>query len=179
MKKVLVLLAEGFEEIEAVTIIDVLRRAGVAVTSAALGETCVAGAHAMSLMADCRLDDVRDEPFDAILLPGGMPGARNLRDDPRVLQRLRKQEQDGRYLGAICAAPIALEAAGVLKEKRATSYPGYDLPSARYCDDRVVTDGKVTTSRGPGTALEFALEWVKILAGADKAEQLRNGMIVQ
>jgi protein deglycase len=179
MKKVLVILADGFEEIEAVTIIDVLRRAGLVVTSAALADPSVRGAHDMSLLADRRLDDVVNESFDAILLPGGMPGSRNLRDDSRVIARLKQQEKQGLYLGAICAAPIALEAAGVLKGKRATSYPGYDLPSARYCEDRVVTDGKTTTSRGPGTALEFALEWVKILAGADKAQQLRDGMVVK
>ena len=178
MSKVLVILADGFEEIEAVTIIDVLRRAGVDVKSAAVADTRVRGAHEISLMADCRLDDVQSETFDAILLPGGMPGSRNLRDDPRVLVRLRQQDREGGYLGAICAAPIALEAAGVLKDKRATSYPGYDLPSARYSEDRVVTDGKTLTSRGPGTAIEFALEWVKILAGPDKAEQLRKDMIV-
>ena len=178
MASVLVILAEGFEEIEAVTIIDVLRRAGVAVTSASLGNPSVGGAHGMSLLADCELDDSSNQTFDAILLPGGMPGSRNLRDDPRVLARLRQQEKDNRYLGAICAAPIALEAAGVLKGKRATSFPGFDLPSAHYCEDRVVTDGKVVTSRGPGTALEFALEWVKILIGSESAEQLRQGMVV-
>jgi 4-methyl-5(b-hydroxyethyl)-thiazole monophosphate biosynthesis len=178
MSKVLVMLADGFEEIEAVTIIDVLRRAGIQVTSASLGEKIVRGAHELSLTADCRLDDVSSEVFDAIILPGGMPGSRNLRDDPRVIGLLRQQAEGGRYLGAICAGPIALEAAGVLKGKRATSYPGSDLPSARYSEDRVVTDGKLVTSRGPGTALEFALEWVRLLTGAQKADQLRTSMIV-
>ena len=178
MPKVLVILADGFEEIEAVTIIDVLRRAGIQVTAASLGERLVHGAHDLSLMADCRLDDASGEVFDAVILPGGMPGSRNLRDDPRVMGCLRRQVEVDRYLGAICAAPIALEAAGVLKGKRATSYPGNELPSARYCEDRVVTDGKLVTSRGPGTALEFALEWVRLLAGAQMVDQLRKGMIV-
>lgn len=177
MSKALVFLAEGFEEIEAVTLIDVLRRAGVDVRAVSLGELCVRGAHDLSVMADCRLDDVADEIFDVLLLPGGMPGARHLRDDERVLACVKAQHKAGRYLGAICAAPIALQAAGVLTDKRATSYPGFDLPSARYCEDRVVIDGKIVTSRGPGTALEFALEWVKILVGAEKAEQLRQGMV--
>jgi 4-methyl-5(b-hydroxyethyl)-thiazole monophosphate biosynthesis len=178
MSKVLVILADGFEEIEAVTIIDVLRRADIQVIAASLGEQIVRGAHDLSLTADCLLDDVSSEGFDAVILPGGMPGSRNLRDDPRVMAHLRRQVENDRYLGAICAAPIALEAAGVLKGKRATSYPGHDLPSARYCEDRVVTDGKLVTSRGPGTALEFALEWVRLLAGTQMADQLRTGMIV-
>ncbi len=177
MSKVLVILADGFEEIEAVTIIDVLRRAGIEVTAACLGEKVVRGAHDLSLVADCLLDNVFGEEFDAIILPGGMPGSRNLRDDSRVIRLLQRQAEGDHYLGAICAAPIALEAAGVLKGKRATSYPGNELPSALYCDDRVITDGKLVTSRGPGTALEFALEWVRLLAGAPKADQLRAGMI--
>jgi len=177
MANVLVILAEGFEEIEAVTIIDVLRRADVEVVGASLGEIRVRGAHGLTLQADTRLDDVLTQSFDAVILPGGMPGSKNLRDDPRVLDCLRRQQQGGRYLGAICAAPIALEAAGVLKGKRATSYPGYDLPSAQFSDERVVRDGTLLTSRGPGTAMEFALEWVSVLVGADRAAQLRKGMI--
>jgi 4-methyl-5(b-hydroxyethyl)-thiazole monophosphate biosynthesis len=178
MAKVLVILAEGFEEIEAVTIIDVLRRADVEVTTAALGDTRVRGAHALTLEADKCLDDVLGTAFDAVILPGGMPGSRNLRNDARVLDCLRTQQHSGRFLGAICAAPIALEAAGVLKGKRATCYPGYELPSATFSEERVVCDENVVTSRGPGTAIEFSLEWVKILAGPEMATRLREGMIV-
>jgi len=179
MTKVLVLLAEGFEEIEAISIIDVLRRAQVEVTTAALQDGAVRGAHGITVLADLGLDELGGESFDAVLLPGGMPGARNLRDDARVIELLQRQAGQDRYIGAICAAPIALEAAGVLKGKRATSYPGYDLPSALVSDARVVVDGKVVTSRGPGTAIEFALEWVKILVGVEQAEKLRQGMIVR
>ena len=178
MNRVLVLLAEGFEEIEAVTIIDVLRRADIPVTVASLTSPRVCGAHDIVVTADCLLDEVKDQAFDAIILPGGMPGSRNLRDDARVIELLKKQKRLDKPLGAICAAPIALEAAGVLSGKRATSFPGYDLPSAQYSEDRVVVDGKVVTSRGPGTAMEFALEWVKLLAGAETAEKLRRAMIV-
>jgi protein deglycase len=178
MNRVLVLLAEGFEEIEAVTIIDVLRRADIPVTVASLTSPRACGAHDIVVTADCLLDEVKDQAFDAIILPGGMPGSRNLRDDARVIELLKKQQRLDKPLGAICAAPIALEAAGVLSGKRATSFPGYDLPSAKYSEDRVVVDGKVVTSRGPGTALEFALEWVKILAGAETADKLRQAMIV-
>ena len=138
MKKVLVLLAEGFEEIEAITIIDVLRRAELPVTVASLTSPRVNGAHDIIVLADCLLDEVKDQSFDAIILPGGMPGSRNLRDDARVIALLQQQQRQGQYIGAICAAPIALEAAGVLQGKRATSFPGYDLPSARVSEDRVV-----------------------------------------
>jgi 4-methyl-5(b-hydroxyethyl)-thiazole monophosphate biosynthesis len=179
MTKVLVLLADGFEEIEAMTMIDVLRRADIAVTTAALENVKVRGAHGISVLADCALDEVQSDAFDAVLLPGGMPGARNLRDDSRVMGLLQNQARQNKHLGAICAAPIALEAAGVLKGKRATSYPGYELPSAQTSDARVVVDGKLVTSRGPGTAMEFSLEWVKILAGVEKAEKLRQDMIVR
>ena len=178
MAKVLVILAEGFEEIEAVTIIDVLRRADVKVVGASLGDTRVRGAHALTVEADCRLDSVLGETFDAVILPGGMPGSKNLRDDPRVLDCVRRQQQRGHYIGAICAAPIALEAAGVLKGKKATCYPGYELPSAKFSEERVVRDDKLVTSRGPGTAIEFALEWVSLLVGVDKAKQLRESMLV-
>jgi len=162
-----------------VTLIDVLRRAGVEVVAASLGATQVRGAHALMIEADCRLDDALSQTFDAVVLPGGMPGSKNLRDDTRVLDCLRRQEQAGRYFGAICAAPIVLEAAGVLKGKRATCYPGYQLPSALQVEERVVRDGKLVTSRGPGTALEYSLEWVSILVGPEKAATLREAMIVQ
>ena len=178
MARALVILAEGFEEIEAVTIIDVLRRADVEVVGASLGDTRVRGAHALTMEADCRLDAVLGESFDAVILPGGMPGSKNLRDDPRVLDCVRRQQQSGHYFGAICAAPIVLEAAGVLKGKQATCYPGYELPSARFSKERVVRDDKLVTSRGPGTAIEFALEWVSLLVGPDSAKRIRESMIV-
>lgn len=179
MTKVLVLLADGFEEIEATTIIDVLRRAALDVTTAALEGVNVHGAHGITVIADCELREVQDKSFEVVLLPGGMPGSRNLRDDARVIDLLQRQAAQHKYLGAICAAPIALEAAGVLKGKRATAYPGNPLPSAEVSESRVVVDGKLVTSRGPGTALEFALEWVKILVGVEKAEKLRQDMIAR
>jgi 4-methyl-5(b-hydroxyethyl)-thiazole monophosphate biosynthesis len=179
MTTVLVLLADGFEEIEATTIIDALRRAELEVTTAALKDEKVQGAHGITVLADCRLADAQAKQFDAIILPGGQPGSRNLRDDPNVIKLLQQQAHRDKYLGAICAAPIALEAAGVLKGKRATCYPGYDLPSAQMSDLRVVVDGKLVTSRGPGTALEFALEWVRMLVSIETAEKLRQDMIVR
>jgi 4-methyl-5(b-hydroxyethyl)-thiazole monophosphate biosynthesis len=176
--RVLVPLAEGFEEIEAVTILDVLRRASIDVVTAALATSAVRGSHGISLAADTLLDEVRGDEFDAIVLPGGMPGSRTLRDDERVLGIVREASRKGKLVGALCAAPIALEAAGVLAGKRATSYPGNELPSARYVEERVVVDDELVTSRGPGTALEFALVLVEKLAGAEAADKLRSGMIV-
>ena len=177
--KAIVTLARGFEEIEAVTIIDVLRRAGISVTVAALGEGPVEGSHGIEVGADVTLDAVIDEHFDAVVLPGGMPGSRALADDPRVKELCARSARSGALVAAICAAPIALEAAGVLRGKRATAYPGNELPSAHYVEERVVVDGNVITSRGPGTALEFSLALVERLKNREAADELAGKMIVQ
>ncbi len=181
---VLVPLAPGFEEIEAVTIIDVLRRGGLRVVTASLGDTDVEGAHGIHIRADTTLEEARGtgERFDAVVLPGGMPGAANLRDDPRVLAALSDVVEQGGTAAAICAAPIALEAAGLLEGRRATAYPSFrdQLTSATQpVQGRVVDDGPVVTSAGPGTALEFALALVARLGSAETAEQLREGMLVR
>lgn len=178
MAKALVLLAAGFEEMEAVIVIDVLRRASVEVTTAALGEPKVEGAHSITVWADTKLDDVGGRIFDVVILPGGQPGSNRLRDDSRVLSLLRKQQAAGRMVAAICAAPIALEAAGLLLGRKATSFPGAALPSAEYSEARVVVDDTLVTSRGPGTAFEFALTLVERLVNASVAEKLRQGMLV-
>lgn len=174
--KALVPLAEGFEELEAVTIIDVLRRAGVEVTVAALAASPVTGSHAIRVEADALLDAVQRDVFDAVVLPGG-PGAQRLRDDERVKAVVRRLAAEGRLVAAVCAAPTVLEAAGVLAGKRATVYPGNQLPSAEQVEERVVVDGSIITSRGPGTALEFALAVVEKLAGAAKASELARAML--
>ncbi|HTQ07861.1 MAG TPA: DJ-1 family glyoxalase III [Polyangiaceae bacterium] len=173
----LVPLADGFEELEAVTIIDVLRRAGVEVTVAAVGKSPVTGSHAIAISADAELDAVRERAFDAVVLPGG-PAAERLRDDERVKAMLRRLAAEGKLVAAVCAAPIALEAAGVLRGKRATAYPGNALPSASFVEQRVVVDGNVVTSRAPGTALEFALSVVEKLAGAHKRDEVARAMLV-
>jgi 4-methyl-5(b-hydroxyethyl)-thiazole monophosphate biosynthesis len=173
---VLVPLAEGFEELEAVTIVDVLRRAGLTVTVAALGSSPVKGSHAIQVTSDTTLDAVAKSEFDAVVLPGG-PGAKRLRDDPRVIALVKRTAERGRLVAAVCAAPIVLEAAGVLVGKRATAYPGSVLPSAEQVEERVVVDGEVVTSRGPGTALEFSLALVEKLVGAAKASELSTAMI--
>jgi 4-methyl-5(b-hydroxyethyl)-thiazole monophosphate biosynthesis len=177
MATALVLLADGFEELEAVTIIDVLRRGEVAVTTASLGAELVTGSHQISLLADALLDAVTVESFDALVLPGG-PAAKTLREDARAQATIKRAQAAGKVLAAVCAAPTALEAAGVLAGKRATSYPGNPLPSARWVEETVVVDGDVITSRGPGTTLAFALALVERLSGAEVARVTAERLLV-
>ncbi len=184
MPRACVPLADGFEEIEAITIVDVLRRAGVEVCVARVGDSAgdlgVTGSHGVVVTADAPLAAAAESTWDLVVLPGGLPGAHHLRDDAGVQRLLRAQHSSGRRVAAICAAPIALGAAGVLTGKRATSYPGFEgeLTGADCVEDRVVRDGNVVTSRGPGTALDFSLALVEELCGADTAAELRAGMLV-
>jgi 4-methyl-5(b-hydroxyethyl)-thiazole monophosphate biosynthesis len=181
MPRACVLLAAGFEEIEAVTIIDVLRRAEVEVITLSIeGGLAVRGSHGITVEADRKLADAQGESWDAVLLPGGIPGATNLRDSRAVQDLIKKQHGREGRIGAICAAPIALGAAGVLAGRKATSYPGFEkeLRGATCVSDRVVRDGNITTSRGPGTALDFALAVAAELRGAAVADTLRRGMLV-
>lgn len=171
MSRVLVPLAEGFEEIEAVTVIDLLRRAGIEVVTAGLDSGPVAGAHGIVVAPDTTLDAVLDHAFDMIALPGGMPGAANLAADTRLSAFLRRLADDGQFTAAICAAPGVLAKAGLLAGKRATSFPGFlspaSAPGTILSEDPVVVDGKVITSRGPGTAIDFALALVESLEGTE------------
>jgi protein deglycase len=170
MSRVLVPLAEGFEEIEAVTVIDLLRRAGIEVVTASLQPGTVTGSHGIAVEPDTDLDSLLEQPFDMVALPGGMPGAANLAADTRVLAIVRRQADNGQFTAAICAAPSVLAKAGLLAGKRATSFPGFlssdSAPGTTLSEDSVVADGKVITSRGPGTAMDFALALVEHLEGA-------------
>lgn len=169
MSRVLVPLAEGFEEIEAVTVIDLLRRAGVDVVTAGLAPGNVTGSHGIAVQPDAELDDVVDQDFDMVALPGGMPGAENLAADARLLAILRRIADAGGFSAAICAAPIVLARAGVLAGRRATSFPGFLTPASApgtiLSDDPIVEDGRVITSKGPGTAMDFALALIERLEG--------------
>jgi 4-methyl-5(b-hydroxyethyl)-thiazole monophosphate biosynthesis len=180
--KVLVPIADGTEEIEAVSIIDVLRRAGADVTVAAVGpQLQITASRGVRLVADRLLDDCRDETFDVIVLPGGMPGAEHLRDSRTLKALLEKQAAGNRWYGAICAAPaVVLQEHGLLQGKRATSHPAFmeRLDAERSSQDRVVVDGRCVTSRGPGTALEFALQLVAVLFGEAKAAEVAAPMLV-
>lgn len=177
--KVLVPLAEGFEEIEAVTVIDVLRRAGAEVTVAGLREGAVKGSRGVVVVPDVTLDAQDVEAFDAIVLPGGMPGATNLAADPRLGAMLRAAASGGsQTIGAICAAPaVVLQGLDLLGGRRATCYPSFSKELPTYEDRRVVVDGKVITSQGPGTAMEFALELVRQLMGEDEARAVAAPML--
>jgi 4-methyl-5(b-hydroxyethyl)-thiazole monophosphate biosynthesis len=177
-KQVLVPLAEGFEEIEAAIIIDVLRRAEIKVVVAGLGALDVTGAHALRFGADRELAGLEGADFDAVVLPGGMPGAKHLRESPLLLAIVREAAAAGKLVAAVCAAPTALEAAGLLAGRKATSFPGYPLPSATFSEERVVVDGNLVTSRGPGTAFDFALQLVAMLSGQELAQKLRKAMLL-
>jgi 4-methyl-5(b-hydroxyethyl)-thiazole monophosphate biosynthesis len=180
MTKVLVPLAAGCEELEAVTLIDVLRRAGIEVVAAGLQPGIVKASRGTLLMPDCTLDEALRENFDMIALPGGMPGMTHLKDDPRIISLLQKMAREGKYTCAICAAPAVLAEAGLLKGRKATSYPGFvdrmNLPDTIFSHDPVVRDGTVITSRGPGTAMDFALELVEILAGRVRRDEVEAGL---
>jgi len=178
---VLVPLAEGFEELEAVAIIDVLRRAGIVVRVAGLRPGPVTGSHGITLQTDCGLDEVDPAELAMLVLPGGQPGTDNLVQDARILALVRELEGTGRRVAAICAAPLVLAAAGVLEGRAATAHPSVRnrLAGAKIMEhDRVVSAGKVLTSQGPGTALEFAIEIVADLRGRAEATELARGMLV-
>jgi len=177
---VLVPLAPGFEEIEAVTIVDVLRRAEIEVRVAGLAPGPVRGAHGIELATDCTLAEVDPAELAMLVLPGGMPGTTNLRADPRVLALVRALESTGRTVAAICAAPTVLAAAGVLEGREATSHPSVRAQLAGasvLAQPRVVRSGPVVTSQGVGTALDFALALVEELRGAERARALRAAML--
>lgn len=179
MAKVLVPLAQGCEELEAVTIIDILRRAGIDVVAAGLAAGPVRASRGTVLLPDTTLDEVLQQSFDLVVLPGGMPGSEHLKNDARLIALLQRTAAAGKHVAAICAAPMALHAAGLLQGKQATSYPGVldQLPGThRYSSDAVVTDGKVVTSRGPGTAMDFALTLVELLVGKQQRQRVEAGL---
>ena len=172
MPKVLVPLAQGCEELEAVTIIDLLRRAEINVVTASLDNQPIHASRGTVLIADKSLDEALKEDFDMVVLPGGLPGADHLNDDSRIQNLLKQMASSEKYTAAICAAPKVLATAGILSGKRATSYPGtleqLALQDTSIENNPVVVDGKVITSRGPGTAMDFALELIEILSGKQK-----------
>ena len=182
-KRILIPLAEGFEEIEAVAVIDVLRRAGLEVVTASLdAETSVTGAHGIAVAADAPLASLDPGSFDAVVLPGGMPGTLHLMEDERVLAAVRCLHGAGKTPAAICAAPMVLAAAGVVDGVPVTSHPSVrgKLGGAEVREaPRVVRSGNVFTSQGPGTAIEFALALVEELVGAERARELAAALLVR
>lgn len=180
-KKVLVLLAQGCEELEAVTVIDLLRRADVRVVTAGLDRQPVVASRGVKLVPDTAIEDALGQEFDMVVLPGGLPGADNLANDPRVIALLQRMARAGKYTCAICAAPVVLAKAGLLAGKRATAYPGFlekmGLPDFTYTGDTVTCDGAVITSRGPGTAMDFALALIETLEGRETRDRVEKALV--
>lgn len=180
MASVLVPLAQGCEELEAVTIIDLLVRGGIEVVSAGLEPGPVTASRGVVLVPQMTLDEALERDYDMVVLPGGMPGAQHLEDDARINALLYKMAQSGSYIAAICAAPKVLAKAGLLAGKRATSYPGYvdkmNLPDVEYREEAVVLDGKMITSRGPGTSMDFALTLIEQLVDKAKRDEVEAGL---
>ncbi|AOR22874.1 DJ-1 family glyoxalase III [Clostridium taeniosporum] len=176
MKKVCVLLAEGFEEVEALTICDIIRRANMVCDLVSMNGEFVNSSHGVTMKADKIFNS--DMEYDLVALPGGMPGSKNLRDDSRVIDFVNRYNQQGKLIGAICAAPIVLGKAGLTEGKDITSYPGFEdeLINCNYKEESVVVDGNIITSRGPGTAMEFAYKLIEKL-GYDNIEELAKSML--
>jgi 4-methyl-5(b-hydroxyethyl)-thiazole monophosphate biosynthesis len=180
MPRVAVILADGFEEVEAIAVVDVLRRAGIDTVIAGLHPGHITSARNVKIVPDTVIDTIRADAFDMIVLPGGQPGSDNLNADPRVQRLVKSFSEADKLIGAICAAPYVLANAGVLQGKRATAYPSYKdrLGGATYEEKTVVVDGRVLTSRGAGTALAFGLSIVEKLVSREKAVSIRESMLV-
>lgn len=182
MKKIFVFLANGFEEIEAISIIDVLRRGELDVTTVSImGNTKVIGAHNIPVLADKLFEETDFNNGGMLVLPGGMPGASNLNAHEGLKSLIAKYNDEGKEIAAICAAPIVFGGLGLLKGKKATAYPGFEtqLTGAEFIKSGVVEDGNITTGRGPGFAVDFALTLVAKLQGEEKAEEVASGMLLR
>lgn len=182
MSKVLIPLATGCEELEAVTLIDLLRRAQIDVVTASLTEDlAVIASRGITLLADTTLDAMLEEELAMIVLPGGQPGTDNLNADQRIHQLLKRMATEDKWLAAICAAPMVLATAGLLNGFQATAYPGV-LDADKWSqitlrEDAVVIDGRRVTSRGPGTAMDFALTLIELLMGSARREQVAVSLV--
>ncbi|MGI6167022.1 MAG: DJ-1 family glyoxalase III [Eubacteriales bacterium] len=172
-------LAQGFEEVEAICPLDLLRRAGLEVKTVGVGGEIITGAHGITVRADMTDSMYRDEKPEMIILPGGMPGTKNLDSSPVVDAALGAAVRCGGFIGAICAAPSILGKRGLLRGKRAICYPGFEkyLDGAILADKRVVRDGKIITAAGPGVALQFGLELIRAIRGNEAAETVRAAVL--
>ena len=181
MSQVLVPLAQGCEELEAITITDLLVRAGIEVTTAGLDKQPVTASRGITIIPDTSIDAVLDKTYDLIVLPGGLPGADHLRDDENIQKLLKNHADKGKYIGAICAAPKAMAAAGLLEGKKATAYPGVlealGNEQIDVKDSAIEIDGNIVTSRGPGTAMDFALTLIELLEGPAKRDEVNRQLV--
>lgn len=180
MSNVYVFFADGFEEIEGLTVIDVLRRAGLSVHMVSIsGKTEVTGSHGIRVLTEQNIDQVQEDSGDLLVLPGGMPGTLNLGACEALKQKLQTAKEKGVRVGAICAAPSILGDLGLLNGKKAVCYPGFEerLTGAAVGREPVVTQDHITTSRGMGTAIDFALELVRLMAGKEKASSVAESIL--
>ena len=179
MSRALVPLAQGCEELEAITITDLLVRAGVDVTTVGLDDQTVIASRGARLVPDTNIHAVKNEHFDLIVLPGGLPGANHLRDDANLQALLKQHAADNKLVAAICAAPKALAAAGLLDGKQVTCYPGAldEYPQLNVRSSAIEIDGKTITSRGPGTAMDFALTLIELLEGRTKRDEIEQQLV--
>ncbi len=181
MKKAIVFLADGFEEIEALGTVDILRRGGIDVTTVSITDTpVVTGAHKVQVAADAMIDEISLAGADALVLPGGMPGAANLNSSETVREALLGQYRDGKVVAAICAAPMVLGGLGLLKGRSATCYPGFEpkLIGANVTGAAVEVSDNVITGKGPGLVYDFALALVAALRGEAVSEEVAAGLLV-
>jgi 4-methyl-5(b-hydroxyethyl)-thiazole monophosphate biosynthesis len=179
MSTAVVILSPGFEEIEAITIIDILRRGGVEVTVAGLENGLISGSHNIPVQPDVYYRDIVETEFDMLILPGGQPGTENLKKDTRLLKWVEERSRHKGKIAAICAAPTVLQKAGIAGGLKVTSYPTEkaQFKDSEYLEDDVVKDKNIITSRGVGTAIEFSLALVSELAGAQKAAEVREKIL--
>lgn len=180
MTELIVLLKEGFEEIEALTIVDYLRRAGISVKTLSMEiSKLVKGRSGIRVEADFMFEDFDFFQADALYIPGGLPAARDLSLDNRVIDLLKDFDRRGRVIAAICAGPLSLKEAGLLKGKTCTSHPSIkeELFESNYLEERVVTDQNIITSRGPATAFDLAMELIELLAGSQKRADIEKELV--
>ncbi|RXI39532.1 DJ-1 family protein [Clostridium tetani] len=180
VKKIVLMLAKGFEEIEALTVVDILRRVGVdCKTCSITEEKMVKGTHNIYVKSDIILKDFKEYEFSGIVLPGGMPGATNLRDNKTVIEIIKEFNEENKLIAAICAAPIVLKEADIIKNKNITSYPGFEeeLKGCNYKEDKVVQNGNIITSRGPSTAIDFAFKILENIIDEKELEELKKSML--
>jgi 4-methyl-5(b-hydroxyethyl)-thiazole monophosphate biosynthesis len=179
--RALLLLAPGYEELEAVAIADILRRASIEVIIAGTVPGPVVSARDIKIIPDTELENVKDELFDLVILPGGIDGTENLAKDDRVVTILKRQLEQGKGIGAICAAPTVFDRHGLSKDKTITCHPVCmnAVKQSGISSERVVRDGQIITSQGPGTAIEFALSLVEYLEGKEKMLEINKGVLAR
>lgn len=180
MSKVCIFFANGFEEVEGLTVVDIVRRAGIEIDMVSVtGEICVEGAHKIKIMADKLFEDMDFNEYDMAVIPGGIPGTPNLQAHEGVISTLKEFYNENKYIGAICAAPSILGGLGFLDGKNATCYPGYEnkLGTAHVKDVKAVKSDNIITGQALGGAIEFALKIVEALDGADKANKVKNAIV--